>query len=466
MIAAPMAEAFTTEVEFDPPGAFGRLLGLPHSVWLDSARPHPEFGTRSLLAADPFLVFRAEGNGWSLRGEEQAEGTGDPWPVLAHLLARFLPAGAPGGEAMRPPVALGFFGYESGRWLDRSPPLRPPPAAAPDLWFGFYDAAVFYDHAARRARVMADPSRAARGALRRSAALRERLEGAEAPPRREGAFGGRLTPLMGREAHARAVRRALEGIRRGDLYQVNLTRAYSGTLEAAPADAYLRLRKTNPAPFAGWLDCGDVQVLSSSPERFLRLEGRHVQTRPIKGTRLRRGDPTTDLRAAAELAASGKDRAELLMITDLLRNDLGRVAETGSVCVPRLAEIEEYETVFHLVSTIEARLRPGATHLDALRAAFPGGSVTGAPKLQAIKLISEIEPCGRGPYTGAMGWFGAGGRSDFNILIRTLTLREGAATFHVGGGIVAESEPSAEYAETLAKAEGLLRLWRQRPEET
>lgn len=452
-----------TEVEFDPPGAFRRLLGLPHPAWLDSARAHPDFGGRSVLAADPFLVFRAGEDRWSVRGAERAEGNGDPWPVLAGLLARHVPKGGGGAAGMRPPVAIGFFGYESGRWLDRSPVSRPPPVAAPEIWFGFYDVAVFFDDAAGRAWVAADPARAAEGSLRRGEVLRERLAGMAPSPPRDGPFGGRLEAGMGREAHGRAVRHALECIRRGDLYQVNLTRAFAGTLDAAPADAYLWLRRVNPAPFAGYLDCGEAQVLSSSPERFLLLDGRLAQTRPIKGTRPRTGDPAADRRAVAELEASEKDRAELLMITDLLRNDLGRVAETGSVRVPLLAAVEEYETVFHLVSTVEARLRTGATHLDAVRAAFPGGSITGAPKLQAMKLIAELEPCGRGPYTGSMGWFGAGGRSDFNILIRTVVMREGAASFHVGGGIVADSEPGAEYAETLAKAEGLLRLWRERP---
>jgi para-aminobenzoate synthetase component 1 len=451
------------EVAGDAPAAFRRLLGLPHVAWLDSARPHPELGARSILAADPFLVFRADGERWSVRGEAPAEGSGDPWPVLAGLLAAHVPGA--GGDPARPPLAIGFFGYESGRWLDRSPAPRPPPVVAPEIWFGFYDAAVFLDHASGRACVAADPARAAKGSLRRAAALRERLAGPSPSASREGPFWGALEPRMDRAAHARAVRRALECIRRGDLYQVNLTRAYAGTLEASPAEAYLRLRRVNPAPFAGFLDCGDAQVLSSSPERFLLLDGRRAQARPIKGTRPRAGEPGADRRAAAELAASAKDRAELLMITDLLRNDLGRVAETGSVRVPRLAEVEEYETVFHLVSTIEARLRAGASALDAVRAAFPGGSITGAPKLQAMKLIAELEPCGRGPYTGAMGWFGAGGRTDLNILIRTVVLREGRASFHVGGGIVADSEPEAEYAETLAKAEGMLRLWRERPSE-
>ncbi len=452
-----------TEVEFDSPRAFRKLLGLPHPVWLDSARSHPDFGGRSVLAADPFLVFRAEEERWSVRGAERAEGGGNPWPVLARLLARFIPTDGGGAAGMRPPVAIGFFGYESGRWLDRTPSPKPPLVATPEIWFGFYDAAIFFDHAAGRAWIAADPARAAEGSLRRAGTLRERLDAAASPPLRDGPFGGRIGAGMGREAHGRAVRRALKCIRRGDLYQVNLTRAFAGTLEAAPADAYLWLRRVNPAPFAGYLDCGEAQVLSSSPERFLLLDGSFAQARPIKGTRPRVGDVAADRRASVELEASEKDRAELLMITDLLRNDLGRVAETGSVRVPRLVGVEEYETVFHLVSTVEARLRAGATHLDAVRAAFPGGSITGAPKLQAMELIAELEPCGRGPYTGSMGWFGAGGRSDFNILIRTLVMREGTASFHVGGGIVADSDPESEYAETLAKAEGLLRLWRERP---
>lgn len=459
-----MSASFLVETECDAPAAFRKLRGLPHLAWLDSARTHPAIGARSVLAADPFLVFRAGRDGWSVRGDARADGGGNPWDVFARLLAARVTPDAGGDGTMRPPLAIGFFGYELGRWLDRSPPPLPPPIETPDCWFGFYDAAVFFDHRAQRAWIAADPARAGCGSTRRAAMLRERIESGAPPAAREGPFAGRLTTRMPRAAHARAVRLALDAIRRGDLYQVNLTRAYAGTLDAAPADAYLRLRQVNPAPFAGFLDGGDIQILSSSPERFLLLNERFAEARPIKGTRPRSGDEVADRRRAEELATSAKDRAELLMITDLLRNDLGRVAETGSVRVPRLASVEEYETVFHLVSTVEARLRNGATHLDALRAAFPGGSITGAPKLQAMRLIAELEPCGRGPYTGSLGWFGAGGRSDFNILIRTVILREGAAAFHVGGGIVADSTPEAEYLETLAKAEGLMRLWKDRPE--
>jgi len=225
---------------------------------------------------------------------------------------------------------------------------------------------------------------------------------------------------------------------------------------ADPALLYHALRSANPAPFAAYLDCGGVQVLSSSPERFLRIEGRRIQTRPIKGTRPRAGDAAADARAARELLASAKDRAELLMITDLERNDLGRVCVYGSVRVVERVALESYATVLHLVSTVEGRLAEGVTAVEAVRACFPGGSITGAPKIRAMEIIDELEPSARGVYTGAVGWLGFDGDADLNIAIRTLVHRDGRVWFHAGGGIVADSVPSLEYEETLHKARGVM----------
>ena len=214
------------------------------------------------------------------------------------------------------------------------------------------------------------------------------------------------------------------------------------------------MNTASPAPFSAFIDTGDFQIASSSPERFLRLSGQHVQTRPIKGTRPRDANPQRDAQLAYELQSSEKECAELVMITDLLRNDLGRVCEFGSIAVPELMRLEKFPQVQHLASTVEGRLRPELSHLDALRACFPGGSISGAPKFRAMEIIDELEPVTRGPYTGSIGYLGFNRESQFNIAIRTAIVRQEHVWFQVGAGIVADSDPEMEYSETLAKAAG------------
>lgn len=259
-----------------------------------------------------------------------------------------------------------------------------------------------------------------------------------------------------RDQFLAAVARAQRYIRSGDIYQVNLSQRLSAPCPMSGRELFLRLLAASPAPFAAYLDCGDFEIASSSPEQFLRLSGAHIVTRPIKGTRPRSSDPGRDAQLAWELQTSPKELAELVMITDLLRNDLGKVCEFGSVQVPDLARLERYPQVQHLVSTVEGRLRPEVTHFAALAACFPGGSITGAPKFRAMEIIDELEPVARGPYCGCHGYLGFNRESQLSITIRTALCREGVAHFHVGAGIVADSVPEAEYEETLAKAAGFL----------
>jgi aminodeoxychorismate synthase component I len=268
--------------------------------------------------------------------------------------------------------------------------------------------------------------------------------------RGEGAAFSNLT----RSDFIAAVERAQRYIRAGDIYQVNLSQRLAASCGGTGWELFGQLSAVSPAPFAAFLDCGDFQIASSSPEQFLRLSGPHIQTRPIKGTRPRSADPTRDAQLTYELQTSAKEMAELVMITDLLRNDLGRVCEYGSVQVPELVRLERFAQVQHLVSTVEGRLRKDVTHFAAFASCFPGGSVTGAPKFRAMEIIDELEPISRGPYTGAIGYLGFNRESQLSITIRTAICREGAAYFHVGAGIVADSNPEAEYEETLAKARG------------
>jgi para-aminobenzoate synthetase component 1 len=268
--------------------------------------------------------------------------------------------------------------------------------------------------------------------------------------------GSRITPNLSRDDFLEKVQRAQNYIRTGDIYQVNLSQRLTAELPCSGWELFQRLNAVSPAPFAAFLDCGDFQVASSSPEQFLRLSGAHIRTRPIKGTRPRSADPTRDAQLGYELQTSAKEMAELVMITDLLRNDLGKVCEFGSVQVPELVRLERYPQVQHLVSTIEGRLRRGETHFSAFASCFPGGSITGAPKIRAMEIIDELEPVSRGPYTGAIGYLGFNRESQLSITIRTAICKEGAAHFNVGAGIVADSVPEAEYEETLAKARGFL----------
>jgi aminodeoxychorismate synthase component I len=306
--------------------------------------------------------------------------------------------------------------------------------------FGFYDDLLVFRHA--------DASWHSSGGLAGQLCL-----AAEPAP---SAGPLRFEPQLSREYYCRMILRAKEYIAAGDIYQVNLSQKFAAPWRGDPFQFYRALRLCSPAPYAAYLESGGRAVLSSSPESFLQMDGRRIRTRPIKGTRPRRTDATADEQSARDLVTSQKEIAELVMITDLERNDLGQVCEYGSVRVTELLKLERYEQVFHLVSTVEGRLRNGVDHVSALRACFPGGSITGAPKKRAMEIIAELEPAARGLYTGAIGWFGFNGGSRFNIAIRTVVVENGQAHFHAGAGIVAESDPEAEYEETLHKARGIL----------
>lgn len=267
-------------------------------------------------------------------------------------------------------------------------------------------------------------------------------------------------PEMAREDYLRMIRSAQEYVAAGDIYQVCLAHRFAAEFQGDPWPLYLALRKASPAPHAAYLNLGNETILSSSPECFLKMSGRKISTRPIKGTRPRRQDPGEDEHQAFELKTSPKEIAELVMITDLERNDLGSVCEFGSVTATQLLHLERYAQVFHLVSTVEGELRPEVSRVKALSACFPGGSISGAPKKRALEIIRELEPTPRGLFTGAIGYFGYNGESQFNIAIRTMVLHEGKATFHVGAGITADSIPEQEWEETLHKAAGILQAAR------
>lgn len=299
---------------------------------------------------------------------------------------------------------------------------------------------------------------AAKQALARVKEITSRLQKVRPLPPPAGANGTRtpINSLFTPQSYCRAVTRAREYIAAGDIFEVNLSQRLQTQLTVEPWELYRRLRQVNPAPFAAYLPLREGTIASASPERFLRVSQGQVETRPIKGTRPRGRTPAEDAALRQELWNSAKDRAELVMIIDLERNDLGRVCQVGSVRVPELFALEEYATVFHLVSTVTGTLQPGRDMVDLWRATFPGGSITGAPKVRSMEIIEELEPVRRSVYTGAIGYLGFDGEADWNIVIRTFLLAGGQAYFQVGGAVTADSEPEREYQETLDKARGLI----------
>jgi para-aminobenzoate synthetase component 1 len=427
----------------------------------------------SFVTTRPFLVFRCFGSRCetlaqhdaSHPGEARWQATfGNPWDGLDQLMARYEML-----EEIDFPFPLGgcfgYWGYDLKNFVEPKLPRRAVnDLELPDCQVGFYDSLVVFDHRLGKQWIVStglcpDGGRNEARALAQAEFWRSVIQSPCRPPSDE--TGKALANLsveaessLSRGEFLERVKRVLAYIRAGDIYQVNLSHRLATPLPSSPWQLFQHLTAVSPAPFSAWLDWGDFQILSSSPEQFLRLSGSHIQTRPIKGTRPRSADPTRDAQLTYELQTSTKEMAELVMITDLLRNDLGKVCEFGSVQVPELVRLERYPQVQHLVSTVEGRLRPGTTHFSAFASCFPGGSITGAPKFRAMQIIDELEPVARGPYTGALGYLGFNRESQLSIVIRAAIGKAGMAYFHAGAGIVADSSPEAEYEETLAKARG------------
>jgi para-aminobenzoate synthetase component 1 len=462
----------------DPVRCCELLEGLPHRLFLDSASRDPRLGRHSYLTADPFAVVRSD------------EGGPDPLASVRSKLAPFLCESVPG----LPPFqggAAGYIGYDWGLALERLPAPAYDDLALDDVVLGLYDWVLAWDHVQSKAWLISTgmpethPDARMRRATERAADVRARLDArkdriipeslvagslqasgrervaptAPSYPIADGWWDSRIAirSSFTRAAYLKAVERVREYIFAGDIFQANLSQRFEAPLSESPWALYRRLRERNPAPFAAFLDFPGVAVLSASPERFLRVDTDcRVETRPIKGTRPRGFGPEHDAALGQALAESAKDRAENLMIVDLMRNDLSRVCAPGTVRVAELFALEQYATVHHLVSTVVGQLAPGADALDLLRAAFPGGSITGAPKLRAMEIIAELEPSRRGVYCGSIGYWSLTGELDTSIAIRTAVVRNGRVYFNAGGGIVADSDPADEYQETLDKARGLI----------
>lgn len=475
-----------------PSAALERAADLPYVILLESAaRDDPVHGRYSYLAASPEEVLVSHGHHvarWVRKagslGRNERDGyslveliDGLPLEILRERLRMRERAPIEG----LPPFqggAAGLFSYELARTLERLPAPERNEFDVPELAVGLYDAVVAWDHRENTCHVIERKvPRADSGSYegRWFRMWEERLAGSPRTPEERATapltesdlgpsfrveIDHTLRSNFSRAAYVEAVARVIEYIRAGDAFQVNIAQRLLAPQTTSALDLYRRLREHNPAAFAGYFDLGEHTVASSSPELFLALRGDEVTTRPIKGTRPRGATREEDASLEAELAQSEKDRAENVMIVDLLRNDLSRVSRPHSVTVPRLFDIERHPTVWHLVSEVHGTLRRDRSAIDLLEATFPGGSITGAPKIRAMEIITELEKTARGPYCGSLAWIDDGGDLGASILIRTATVSRGWIQLPVGGGITAQSDPEDEYQETLDKAAGMLRALR------
>jgi aminodeoxychorismate synthase component I len=468
-----------------PLSALHALRPLGHPVLLESARVNQRTGQYSFVTADPYLIFRSQGDtvdlNWTVAPEgkygKRASLKRKPLPKLRELMANYRTARLHG----LPPFtggAVGYFSYEFVHQFEKLPRTALDDLAIPEACFLFVDLVVAFDHIADKAWLIVNP-----GAREQEMGFRkpepdqwgrlydEAAERIKAAGDRLAAFSGdpidrhragtgnsgiRLEPALTQQRFETMVRRCKEYIAAGDIYQANLSQRFSAKIgDRDPLRLYEVLREINPSPFAVYAELGGLTVVSSSPERLVRLSGRVTDTRPIAGTRRRGKDVDETRELTAELLTNEKERAEHIMLLDLERNDLGKVCAYGTVAVDELMVVEDYSHVIHIVSNVRGELARGRDGFDLIRAAFPGGTITGVPKVRCMEIIDELEPVARGLYTGSLGYLANTGDLDLNIIIRTFVIRDNVAYAQTGAGIVADSDPAREYAETLEKAEAL-----------
>jgi para-aminobenzoate synthetase component 1 len=452
-----------------PLRALAAVEDAPHTAFFESGGAPGDSAEWTLLAFDP--AWRLEVSGGALRRVDDGRSVRSlPGPPLEALAAAW-PAPAEIADAPPAPFLSGLAGaiaYDFKDWVERYPQRALRDRPIPDLALGFYDAVWAWRRSTGEGWCVSTglaEAKAGRRARRAEHVLdaqwsRLTAGGPEAhggavaeAPVRSGAVRSNFT----RDSYCRMVETALEHIAAGDIYQVNLSQRFLAEVASAPAALYRSLRRAAPAPFLAYVSLGEARIASSSPERFVRVRGRVIETWPIKGTRPRGATPAEDAALRDELIRSEKDRAENVMIVDLERNDLGRVCTIGSVAVPALCEVSSHSNVHHFESRVVGTLRDDAGPAEILRALFPGGSITGTPKIRSVQIIDALEPVRRGVYTGALGYWDVRGDCDWNIAIRTMVAAGGTVSFHAGGGIVADSTPEGEYEETLVKASGMMR---------
>lgn len=437
----------------DSAALFSIVAQQPWAVFLDSGFPFSDQGRYDILACDPSVTLVTKGNSTQIaRNDSINHSTEDPFDLLKQELSQFsslnhsdLPFN--GG-------AIGYFSYDLSRRLEKLPCIAFDAEDIPEMVVGIYNWAIVVDHHKLQSFLIGQScdERRWQGLIELFSQLPV-LDKAQTF-----SVVGDVVSNMDKTGYTQAYQKIKHYLKEGDCYQVNLSQRFVAECSGNPWAAYLLLREMNAAPFSAYLNFPEVQVLSSSPERFLKLVNGQVETKPIKGTRPRKAYPASDWHQIDQLRYSPKDRAENLMIVDLLRNDLSKVCQIGSVKVPSLFAVESYATVHHLVSTVTGILDKGKHALDLLRSCFPGGSITGAPKIRAMEIIEELEPNRRGVYCGSIGYIGFDGNMDSNIAIRTLVHSGNTIRFWAGGGIVNDSDPEQEYQECFDKAAALLKL--------
>lgn len=445
------------------------VAGRP-SVLLESARPQGPTGRYSLVAGDPFLIFESKGRRVRLHARGASESfDADPLAELEKLLKLFS-SPAHDAHAHFTGGGVGYFGYELKNLLEPHPGRRPKDdLGLPESYLLFFDEGVVFDHFRKsiflfsNVRTGGDAEKRYKAGLLRLTALKKKVEacfGARAAGRGPASQAPRPLKIRMNLSRASFIQKA-ESIKRhiaaGDIFQANLSQRFEFPAAGSAFGMYERLRAMNPSPFFGFLDGLDFQIISGSPERLIKLERGVMETRPIAGTRPRGKSAEEDRALSRELMLSEKERAEHIMLVDLERNDMGRVAEYGSVRTNELMRIEDYSHVKHIVSNVRGALRPGLGPVDVLKAFFPGGTITGAPKVRCMEILDALEPTARGPYTGSLGYLGFNGSMDLNIIIRSLVVTRKKAYLQVGAGVVADSSPEREYDETLYKAEAVLK---------
>ncbi|MEW6042607.1 MAG: aminodeoxychorismate synthase component I, partial [Elusimicrobiota bacterium] len=399
-----------------------------------------------------------------INGNETKIVFGCPFETLKQILRQYEASEAPADFGPFCGGAIGYFSYETRFFTEKLSCKNLDDLNLPDGYFSFYDALFCFDHLEKKARIIStglpesstiSKKQKAQKRIEEFNRIIDESQKISFPPTRI-----IKNPLIhsnfSKNEYIDAVKKAKKYIFEGDIFQVNLSQRFKSSITIPHFDLYKRLRRVNPAPFAAFLNVGNFSIVCSSPERFLRINNDLIETRPIKGTRPRGTTPFKDQTNAIELLESPKDNAELTMIVDLERNDLGKICEPGSVNAVLPPLLEAHPTVFHLVGEVTGRLRKGVHHVDCIKSLFPGGSVTGAPKIRAMEIIDELEPNSRGIYTGALGYFSFNRQTDLNIVIRTIIIKDDQTYFHTGGGIVMDSDPEMEYQETLDKAKALI----------
>lgn len=455
----------------DTASLLGLLRRCDSGFFLESSLDIDNMGRYSFFGIEPFSALQYK-DGWITYSEkgESRKLKGNIFNYLRALLDSYKLA-AKGKNANLPFLggAVGFLSYDLGFCLENIRRKNLDDLNTPDLWFAFFDTALIIDNYKNEAVVFSTGFPEKSGRLRKIRARQRlgefinKLDSLD-----EGLFSGKgyysaeyeLKSNFTYNDYIRAVNKSRDYIIKGDIYQINLSQRFHAETDLSQEELFVNFRKAFPVPFGGILKAGDFSIISGSPERFIKYDGEFVTTRPMKGTRRRTGNAVLDKQLRQELEASAKDKAELLMIVDLERNDLGKVCDYGSIKVESLRRLEEYATVFQATSQVKGRLYPDMDRIDIIKACFPGGSITGCPKIRAMQIIEELEPNRRGIYTGSMGYFSFNGTMDFNILIRSFFKRGRDVYFGVGGGIVYDSKPELEYEETLIKAEALKRALR------